>query len=248
MPVQSRVLPLIEMFRDLLPGWLQGADRLVTDQARTARWLVGLSGSALALVVANPTYIQILNSQQRKSVIAALIAAVVFGVLHLLLKQLATSIRYNLALRLHSYLAGYLVGVNMKPLPSELDPSWDRGEIITRFRSEFDLDYSMLERFDVPLDRCQEAYRSIRSMWISWDSEDLQKFGEIVAAHSGHGKRWGAELFTKRESLSMTRVRGFLTQGLFVASGLLLWLSSLAFILAATVAGLAAIKFQWPGR
>jgi hypothetical protein len=85
-------------------------------------------------------------------------------------------------------------------------------------------------------------------MWISWDTEDLQKFGEILAAHSGHGKRWAAELFTKPESLTMTRVRGFLMQGLFVASGLLLWLSSVAFILAATVAGVAAIKFQWPGK
>lgn len=123
MPVQSRVLPLMEMFRDLLPGWLQGADRLITDQAHTARWLVGLSGSALALVVANPTYIQILNSQQRKIVVASLIVAVVFGVLHLLLKELATSIRYDLTVRLHSNLTGHLMGVNMKPLPSELDPS-----------------------------------------------------------------------------------------------------------------------------
>jgi hypothetical protein len=182
-----------------IPTYLKQYEEAGRETVQTVVWLVGLASGLVTLIAVNPKIVDTLTNGSRRALVIALAATITCGVLQRIIYQIAEQKQRVLFPGLQGYLTGYTVQVQE---PDEFDETWDRREIVQRLARNFDVDYSLLEKFDIPIERYREAYSRQLELWHKHGSENLQRLGEITAAYLGISETDAKKIFDPNQERS----------------------------------------------
>ena len=182
---RKQIVAAAEMATDAIRN-RGGAGLKRAESTETAVWLVGLSLGLAALLLGAPGSAPGLPAWARFLIVLLLYDAVVLGVIHRIF-MVTTGRRWErLRAELDGYLLGYLEALRFEPA-EELSETWDAQAIVTRLRDEFGTDYSLLLRYEIPLDEYRRLYRRECDSWSSYESEVAGHLVDTTMAYVGIG-------------------------------------------------------------
>ena len=224
-----------------------------SETNQTTVWLVGLASTLLALTVASPDRVRNVVGTAYATVAILLLVTVISGAV---VRVGAVWISYFSEVQLSElrYAMDGLATKLAQPIQSDLKLSmnWSVEEIVAKFKSHFDSDYSFLLEHNTPIDRCRKMYQETYERHIELERDLVSLFGMALAAFEGwtdlerqnwemeHRARAAGE-FPHSESAAETKVTvalaaaGLATKWLYrarIASDVTFTISAAAFVAA----------------
>jgi hypothetical protein len=130
----------------------------LTETNQATVWLVGLASTLLALTVASPDRVRNVVGSAYATVSILLLVTVIGGAT---VRVAAVWIAYFSEIELSELRLG-LSGLGSTILdtqgPMKLAMHWTEADIVAKFQSNFDSDYSFLLKYQTPLDECRKLY------------------------------------------------------------------------------------------
>ena len=182
---------LAAVMREWIPAIAKQSEEAGREAVQTVVWLVGLASGLITLLAVNSGIVTSITTGQRRALIVALSVTITCGVLQRIAYQLAEQKQRNLWLGLQGYLVGYEQQLEE---PDELSERWDRNEIVLRLTRDFNLDLSALNEFNIPIDFYRNVYNNHVEGWHRYQSERLQRLGQVIAAYLGLSEEQGAKI------------------------------------------------------
>lgn len=227
---------------DYLPKYMEGQTQLQRDGVQLAVWLVGLSVGLVALLIADAgSEGAWLGPTATSMAVGLATATVLFGVLHRVAVYFAQGLAHNHVLDFRMDLA--MRTADMDFGPRELSEHWDVPEIVSRLKEGFDLDYSFLIEYNVPLEKSRKIYTEIYTQEKKWEQEALDQLVKVVSAFTDLGKEQEAKMTRPRteQDLESRREHARRIKAYEQASNRTFYLTGIAFILTVAVIAIGVL-------
>jgi hypothetical protein len=186
-PALTPARAVLQLLRDSIPLSKQEYEKTSKETVQMVVWTVTLATGLLSLAALNSRFLAGLSQSALRAEIALLLSTIFFGVLQRVLQHLFDQFFRSHLLGLYTYLVGASVDTATPPAP---DLMVDCDKVIAALRDHFQLDYSFLKTYNVPLAGCQEAYKTQYDFWRTSQENATKSTLELVAAYTGQPTSW----------------------------------------------------------